>query len=783
MLFKYSTSLNFSFWEIKIFTRIKNSCNKKSRSFKSSYRRKKANIKNIKYFPALKKGIIFLIMLYCIPAIALIEESCFKYNTSFITRYFSALSQPHEVDNFFNDIDSCIHTFLNHTYTKNPKYYTQTEIRRFMQYMGFKKKKALAISQAILKLKSGFIGGHKDRISLTEIHTCRQIFSIFKQKMKAMHSSIPVFLNILDKKNISRRRILQATETMKKNLTGMGKRLSHLSFSSDLSLLEQLPQSIQTLELSNTRLRYWKPALSLLKQWKQVFLTPSLKNTIHSSEWPTLLESFSLMATLWFYHKRFLEDRDWLNVRVIQHTQHFVSYSLNLIRESLKLSDKKYIILHDIDELARRIWFMPYLSQPVFRLGLRSTFCFFLNPLTNNQPCQHSMDFKGRSPDLKISFSDMIFTVTGTKKVHESRLGKNSDRITIAHLDTLRQYLNSWIKSENQLRKTQHLPFLFGSPHRWLNRKINVTSDKRLIFYTEKRDDISFLSHLNWQSHLMKMMTSAYTKREQQVSQKLWNTMIKEWTALSVSFYKDMRWQNFQKLGFQIFKHGDFLTSNSNGDQILQEKEILELFSFFTSSLSAVIAALKTMQHCNTKNPYFLKTPCVQNTLQQFPRELFTSFPRLLESLSQNENKKINYIAQLNSFYRQKQFPYDIKATISLKDLFEIFLFIHYQENTMEYLDRDFSQSLSVRELEPLLNIFETTLIYETPLINTKKEAFAFITYLFHYGEIPIFSHENTIISPVHFSNWLLQPEKWELLEANQTDILRALFLINKRAY
>jgi len=65
------------------------------------------------------------------------------------------------------------------------------------------------------------------------------------------------------------------------------------------------------------------------------------------------------------------------------------------------------------------------------------------------------------------------------------------------------------------------------------------------------------------------------------------------------------------------------------------------------------------------------------------------------------------------------------------------------------------------------------------PVVHTKKEAFAFITYFFHYGEVPVFGENKKISSPLRFSQWLLQPEKWQL-RVNREDILTTLFLMNK---
>ena len=733
-----------------------------------------------KRFPELKKKLytvlLFLLTaLYCTPAFTFsIEHSCLNQNKQFISRYFSGQIRPEnirEIGNFFDCIDNTIQLFLNHTRTRNPNYYTQTELRRAMQYMGVRKARAETISKAILNLKTGFIGGSTDRLTLSEIVLCRQILAIFKQKMRAAHSSIPTVLDTLNKKNTQRQKLIEATETIKTNLIDIGQQLSRKTFSSNLSLLDKLPQNIQALGFSNTNLKYWVPSLQLLKQWKNIFLN-SPEHIIRSNEWPFLLDSFSQLTALWLYHKRFLAGRSWMDFYVVWHVQYFLSHSLRLVQNAQTKYGGKDISLEDIDTLARKVWFLPYVSTPVFRLGLRSTFCFLLNPITNNSTCTHNMDFQKKN--IKISFSDITFTITEEKEIYESKSGNQSDQIKKSHLDILRSYMNSWINTENQMKKASRLPPIFGSPNKWLQRRMDITPDRRLLFYQNRKDDKPFLSHLNWQSHLMRLVTAAYTQRGSgEVNHDLWKIMIREWTALSISLYKDMQWKTFQDLGFQVFKHGDFLTSHSNGDNLLQEEEILELFSLFTSSLSTVISSLELMQNCKSTQPYHLTASCVWNHLQQLPQKVFTGFPRLLNTLSRNEDKKAGYISKLQSSYSTQE-------RLSLKDLFEIFLFIHYQENTLEYLDRDSSEDLNVRELEPLLNTFEDTIIDAVPLIYTKRDAYAFITYLFHFGEVPIFTDHNRISAPLRFNSWLLKPEEWSQLKADQEDILHTLFLMNK---
>ena len=707
-----------------------------------------------------------------------IESSCFNKNKKFLAHYFSGKKvKTKELENFFDCLDNLIQALLNHTQTENPQYYTQTELRRFIQYMGGTKTektektardKAEKMSQALLQLKVGFIGGMPNRLTLNEITLCRKILYVFRNRMSVLSPSMPLIIQIL--REPQTKGLVQAMTGVKTHAEGLAEDLSELSFSSDLSLLAKLPDRIQTLTgISHKNLKYWEPSILILQQWQKIF--GSSKQIIKSVELSPLLDSLGELFALWLYHNRFLTGHFYLHPSVVQNTQYFLSRSLKVLEQAFKSSGKKHIVLSDMDELARRVWFLPSLSRPLFRLGLRSVSCFLLKPLAKNKACGYETHFKEQT--VTVRFSDLTFTVTDKKNIQESSSGGPEEHIDFDELSLPRKYLDSWSQAEKQIRTSGSLPPLFGSPSQWLNRKIALTPYGSLSFQGERKNHVSFLSQLNWQSHLMQVMTRAYTHRgHQEVNQQLWNTMIKEWTALSIVLYKPLKWEQFQKAGFQVFRHGDFMTSQSNGDGVLQEEELLELFALSVSSATLLLSSLPLTTTCEGAPPYHLPVDCMWALLENMPTELFAGFPVLAQSLLAHEDKKASYMGALKSVYNQEDF-------IPYKDLFKIFLFIHYQENMLEHLDIDRSFDLNAKELAKLLPIFERTIIEDVPLFNNKREAFAFITYLFYYGEIPVFNDNSPVSAPLRFSNWLLHPEKWQI-KADHKDILKAVLLVNQ---
>ena len=723
------------------------------------------------YFP--RKVVLFLIILHSVPALAVFSsgQTCYKGNSNSISLYFSGRSSSAKLQDFFNCTDSFIQLFLNHTSTGNPNYYTKLELTRFMQYMGAKETEAGKIAQAVLSIKTGFIGGRTDRLTKAEIRIAQRVLSIVGERMRALHSYMPNIVRILSQKNISRKQLIRTSSAINKNLETLARQLSMLPISPSLGVLRQLPQHFKVLGIINQQLKHWSPSMSILAQWKSIFLSSS--DHIKKNEWVPLLRSFGHFTHLWFYHKKFLENKNWLHVNVIQHTQHFLSYSLDLIRKAQERAGHRNIPLIKIDELARRIDFVsPKLSEPVFRLGLRSVFCFILNPQDNSKTCDHSIELQ--ESNVKINFFDLAFTIDNRKEILELKSGTANHQITSQHLKSLRSLLNKWIASENTLRRTLKIPdLLFGAPTQWLSRRLSVTPDSRLIFYANNSTNLPLMSHLNWQSHFMSLITSSYKRREgKELNQELWNQIVKEWTPFSVALYKDMGWSSFQKVGFQIFKHGDFLTSQSNGDGILQDEETLELFSLFMSALNTTLVSSEVMNHCRSSIPHYLHSKCSWNYLKQLTPYIFASFPELLKESGEKNTKYIQTLQRFKGIESPKEL-------LSFKDLFEIFIFIHYQENLMESLDTNSSQTLQTAELLPILKPFAENLIQNVLFVHSRKDAFTFITYFFHYGDIPVIGSNKKISAPLRYSNWILKSGQWEL-EVDRADILRALLIMRK---
>ena len=765
-----------------------------------------------------------------------IEKSCFHKNKSFIGQYFfahkaSAKSHTSDLDRFFNCMDNLIQALLNHTQTKNPEYYTKAELTRFILYMGGVKKakteqiaraKAQKMSQALLHLKVGFIGGRVDRLTLKEIALSRKILFIFKEQMRLLWPSIPTLLQAVRGQAISKSTLMQTMQTVQARLRSLSADLSRLSFSADLSFLEKAPKNIQILTgMSPQTLKYWSPSVLILAQWQKIF--GSSKQVIKSSELPALLGSFGELAGLWLYHNRFLKGKFYFDYSVVEDSQYFLSHALKAVEKALKSSHHKHIALKDVDELAHQVWFLPALSQPVFRLALRSVSCFLLKPLSQGKICEQSLQFKEKK--ITARFSDLIFVLlkdataedvstlkvdkqnesanqpsvkdataeavstlkdkevdnhqesTHKTSIQESVTGKAGDHISLAELSVLLQYLDSWSQAEQEIRNkggsAEVLSSLFGAPFKWINRKVDVQARGRLSFNVERTEDQALLSRLNWQSHLMQLSATAYTKRGKEgIDQNLWNVMIREWTALAVALYPPLKWEQFQSAGFQMFSHGDFITSQSNGDGILQDYELLELFALVTSSADLLLSALGQVKHCEGAPAYFLPKNCFFDTVQGLPSVLFDSFPVLKQRLADSEDMRSAYMHTLKSFYGEN-------GLISHKDIFKTFLIIHYQENRMEHLDKDGSLDLNIQELMALMPVVEQSIIEEVPLVNDKSTALAFVTYLFYYGELPIVGEEGRASAPIRFSNWLLHPEKWKL-KVDQQGLLKAIFLVSQ---
>ena len=178
-------------------------------------------------------NVLFSLVLcfYCAPLFALsAEDTCLKDHTNFFSRYFSTHSSSVQIVRVAECIDDIIQLFLNHTTTGNPKYYTQVELRRFMQYMGYRKSQANKMSKAFLNLKVGFIGGEHDKLTVKEIDLSRKIILTLAKRMKAMSTGVPTLVRTINGEPVTINALISSSNMLKNNLTYLGESLALSSF-------------------------------------------------------------------------------------------------------------------------------------------------------------------------------------------------------------------------------------------------------------------------------------------------------------------------------------------------------------------------------------------------------------------------------------------------------------------------------------------------------------------------------------------------------------------------
>ena len=699
------------------------------------------------------------------------NDTCITYNKQFIARYFTGVSQVSEITEFFNCLDNTIQFFLNHTSTAHSNYYTQKELTNFMQYMGFRYAKAARISQAVLNIKKGLMGGDSKRLSTQEVQIVRQVLFIVKKKMHNIHPFMPALLSILNRKNIYQKAsVLHSIQHLRHNIEQLGKDLSQQNLKMNLSILQTLPHDLQTLGFSTEQLKYWEPSLKLIWHWRNLF-SAGPANIISGYEWKNLLSPFGGLVELWFYYQAFLEKHSLLSFNTTPHTQYFISRLFHIFSNSY--SSRNDIPLTKVDTFLKSIWFFPWLSTPLAKLSMRAGFCFVLDRLAFGRSCEHKLEFNNTNGELFVGFGDLDFMVAVDGRMQMS-LSKNKKGVylTRAHVLAIRHYIRQWIQAENVLRQKGRLPSLFGDPNSWLRRNIHLTLDQRLLFRKKafaKHGKLNsnnlqaLLSHLNWQSHIMQIVSDTYgtLHPEGKITEQVWNQLVQEWSILATAFYPGTHWKTFQSDGFSFFSLGDFLTANANGDNILQDKELLELFSLSMSAWQTVLNNQNRLEVCQITRAKWDKRECVLNALRRYPEQFFLSFPALYSS--RFNRKRQAYLETI----RQFKDP--------LENIFTVFVLIYYQENMMEYLDKDLSGQLDLKELQALLPVFSDLLVDEFPFVSSQREIFSVVTYLFHHGQLPIFTVEKNISDPIHFADWVIRSEQWSQQLTERKNILKAL--------
>ncbi len=708
---------------------------------------------------------------------ALLGKSCLEINSNFVPRYIHGIAEKKEVDSFFECIINFTTFFLRHKETKYSGYLRAVELQRLIQLIVVPEEaKALTIAKSVLRVKTAIIGGNENGITDQEFHTFQDILRVLQKQVGNIRLQAPMILRILNGHVIPSSQFLFFTQKLKQFLTGVGNGLAKIrqtkdraNVNSDLYRLSKISSDLKRIGLLPEKFTDWDPLMHWLRQWKKIF-SQSSKTLILPSQWPILMSDLGSLTSLWLYYNAFLKDKSWLQEDTIRHSEYVLTQSLYLTMQIQDRTPKKQIRLKDIDELARRTWFFPDLSSSSFSLTLRSTFCFVMNRLANNKPCQYQMSFQDQ--EMKINFKDRFFRFTEQRNIRVlPNLGSVGEFLTRDHIKILRKYLLSWKRSETYLTKKFQMPNnFFGSPNDWLFRNMDVTSDLRLRFH-KRKTNVPLLRLLNWQSHITKLVTSAYLKENQKIDRQVWKKIVREWTGVVASVYPKISWQNLQKEFLKFFEYGDFLTSQSNGNGVLEPEEILELFALSASSLKMTLLATSRMSICNTVDNLFDRT-CIFGILHFFPRQVFDSFPNLEHILSRNLIEKEEYFIALESFKHKNE-------ELNFGELFETFMLMHYEENMIEYLNVNRRDNVSMQELSALADTFFSIIKRTTPIIRTEREAFGFISYLFYYDKIPIVG-ENSILAPLKFNQWLLQPEKWRHMRVRRIQILRALITLNR---
>ena len=698
------------------------------------------------------------------------NKACFNKDLQFIENYFSGEARYSDINNFFSCLDRAIQMFLEHTRPINPNYYSRTEIRRFWQYMGFPRvNDARRASVATLRIKKGLIGGHKDKVTLKEIKKLRKVLQALSIRLESFHPYMYLLDHLLSKTPLKRETVLRVSGKLVTNFIALGTDFSHIGINTDLNSLSYLPEDLRVFNLNISTPHYWKNIINLTKQWKFIFSGPP-DDIIHSKQWPPLLFSVGSFFSIWFYYNQFLKGKNWMHIDSIQHTQFILSNLLNILYTSKKQFKRSSISLTDVDKLGEQIWAFPFLSSPSFKLGIRTIHCFILEPLSSNKPCNYHLEVQNE--DVFINFPDSKFHIDPNKNIFFSYVKNTSSFLKIKHLSIIRTYLNSWIKSENNLRHSNTLPTLFGSLNTWKKRNIDVLYGGHLNFFSNKNINKKHLmSQLNWQSHFMHIMSKSYTLRGTPLDYDAWDLFIREWAPFSISIYEEITWKTFHQQGLKFFANADMLTSHSNGDGIIQDDELLEVFSISFSAINSLLKKLREFNSCRFKNPYYLDSQCVSKKIKTIPQTFLSNFPVLLKTQFSSLRKSNTYLSSLDQYYAK--YP-----KISIRDLLELFIMLHNQENLIEFLDKDRSQTISSREFFPLLSNFKNTIINKVPFILTDREAFAFMNYLLKFKEIPVLNASASIHSPIYFANWIINPKNWEA-DYFREDILGVLVFLN----
>ncbi len=712
------------------------------------------------------RKILFVILLSSCsyPALAgIIEDStCLKEMKTYYPLLRSGQLHWEKQERFFR----CVHDSLelivvNKIFTHDPArdYFTKAEIFK-MFHVHFKLEDSLSqdLVNNLFLIKHFIVGGEMNQLSDKELKNIYELVDVYRDFYYIIHKRIGTINKILQLEN--RNEVLEEEFQFTLLKLEEGFRFLEKSYQEKniTYKLGDFNHLFSYLEEYNQNAPDWKKYSQFLKLWIQGLL--SSKTHIEGKVWNNFLSSFHQIISMFLHYKRYIVEsnvsRPEIVSRGLKNLEYFVS-ALSFVESS---QEKKGFPINNVDKMLSMMislskdQFQPFGDWPVLEtekknpipLFTRSLVCFVFKK-NQSKNCSYKVG-GGNFLSLEYHFPDGIFQFYQDRQKWLPQK-ETTFEVLPSQLKSIKKWLSDYNEGYERLfqGQSERVSKLYKFDH-WLESSFGETeTDSRIIFYPLSSP--STFNKLPYRLLNYRLLSDLFLSRYKEdkwgykLSFRNWKNVVDEVLPVLLSFESEGYDFSLRSQLIGLFDYADRFLNSSNGDQSLNEVEILDLIVHVMSAIeNSKYAYNKIIHSCSNA----LKASCVGTKI--FEKDIMQPFPRL-QSYLLNDN--------LNMYRLGTQKLLEDRSPLEKSsDLIDVFLILQMLEVNFQLNDKNGNIRLDNQEIFQIVKKISDRLVHSIPHIKDLSQSQSFIMYSFKTGRIPFLKEDGESFHSLKFLNWYM---------------------------
>ncbi len=617
--------------------------------------------------------------------------------------------------------------------------YTPQALRRFMQRY-FLKSEDISdpLLSSLMEIKRVFLGGSVRAISRQELVQLNEFLDLLKNISVDMNPYVNIiFLNGTSADDASIRRagsvaeqsLIRLGEWLEKN----GQPFSFVQLRGlILSLKDFRKKDKQTSEIFDLL----DEGLAILPPVKQILLSGP-RYSINGDEWRRLAISLGQSVRTFLAMKYAFKDD--LNTALNREAIPFgLDFAVQILERGALANRKVEIPLSDWQELFHQLEKTGWLPAAFTEGNLMFAFNWFLN------------------------------------RTLASGQGAPATALTLNHIAQLRGILSDW----KMLRKGAlgYGP-LTGTVGERFRKAIAASAAQewdeqgRMAFPVDpaRTWTPNGTLHMVWPFVVMNWLKESFSPGESlEVNEVIMGKAGLEILAVMRKF----GWLTETKdtIGKQLLREGDLFTSSSNGNGLIDLSEATRYLAFIASSFRAAqIWLAQADSVCGGRG-----ADCTRRLAADLDRDILVSMPRL-----QNWLRQKNTVPRFVAFMKAGEETILNKVIVgefSTGDVLQVWMIFQYVETFLLRYDRDFSDTISLKESNPAFDVYGPTLGKLLSGVGLPpEELFGFFTFMMKYGDTPFTMFGGQVL----YNHWKWHRNDWAF-ESDRTHLMGILNQLSK---